>query len=376
MKLLEVILLFLWVLTLVRTLFNLALIERLPPVAPEEGPLVSAIIPARNEERAIEQTVRALLAQRYANLEVVVVNDRSMDATAAILERIEATDSRLRVVNGEETPQGWLGKPWALEQGSRAARGELLLFLDADVHYSPFAVAAAVASLQANRVDMLSLFPNLEMRGFWENAAMPQLAMMGFTFIPTWLGNRWQTPRLAIGGGPGNLVTRAAYDAAGGHEALRDAVIDDIGLARLLRRRGFSTRLVRADAHVSLRMYHGGREIVDGFTKNTFFVIDRSWLVALVSCVALPVVNLLPYALAAAGRPISIAVVGLISLVRLLVFRSLRYNLASALFLHPVMTAAWGYIFARSVWITGVRGQLHWRGRQYEAAGKRFGADR
>lgn len=376
MKLLELAVFLLWVLTLVRTLFNLALIPRLPADAPLDGPLVSAIIPARNEERALGQTVRALLAQRYRNLEVIVVDDRSTDRTAEILADIAASDSRLRIISGEETPAGWLGKPWALHQGSRAARGELLLFLDADVHYGPDGVAGAVAELGSTRADLISLFPNLEMCGFWENAAMPQLAMMGFTFIPTWLGNRWQTPRLAIGGGPGNLVTRTAYDLAGGHDALRDAVIDDIGLARLLRRRGFTTRLVRADAHVSLRMYHGLGEVVNGFTKNTFFVIDRSWLVALVSCIAMPLVNILPYVLASLGHPLSIATVVLISAVRVIVFRALRYRLDAAVFLHPVMTAVWGWIFLRSMWITGVRGQLHWRGRAYEAAGKRFGADR
>ena len=123
-------------------------------------------------------------------------------------------------------------------------------------------------------------------------------------------------------------------------------------------------------------MYHGLREIVEGFTKNAFAAFGRSYVVALTSVVLTPVFHIFPYVLALTGNPIAIATVVLISVTRLTLFASLRYRLDAALLLHPVMTAVWAWIFLRSTWITGVRGQLHWRGRMYDAAKTRFGPDR
>ena len=340
----------------------------------ENPPYISVIIPARNEEQVIETTVRALLAQDYPHFEVIVVDDRSTDATPAILASID--DPRLIVIHGADAPAGWLGKPWALQQGAARAKGEWLLFIDADVRYAPGGVSAAVAHMQKRDVSLLSLLPRFELDGFWEHAAMPQLAMTVFSFIPTWLGEWKQIPFLAIGGGPGNLVRRADYDAIGGHESMRDAVVDDVSLARRIRRSGKRTETVRADDFVFLHMYHGAREIIDGFTKNAFAVFGRNYALALITTFLMLVVHLFPYPLALLGYPMAIATVVVISVTRVILFRSLGYPLWSAILLHPVMIAIWAWIFLRSTWLTGVRRQLHWRGRTYDAAETKFGHER
>ena len=353
---------------------NLAAVARLRPRRPSRTPLVSVIIPARDEERAIGRTVSALLAQSYPALEIIVVDDRSTDTTPAILAAFD--DPRLIVIhNTEEPPAGWLGKPWALHQGSLRARGELLLFVDADVIYAPGTIEAAVAHLEERDVPMLALFPDIEMHGFWENVVMPNLAVFAFTFLPLWITNRSKIPVLAVGGGPGNLVRRDVYDQAGGHESLKDAVVDDVGLARLLRRKGFRTEVVRADGWISVRMYHGLGEIVRGFTKNAFAVFNRSYLAALFFFSAAIVFHLLTYALAFAGNLYAIAAVALITITRLILFSALGYRIDNALFAHPLMIAAWCWILVRAVWFTGIRRQLHWRGRTYDAGNTRFGAD-
>jgi chlorobactene glucosyltransferase len=356
-----------WLVALATSLLNLLLLPRLRrgAAAPLHRPFVSVIIPARDEERAIERTVRAMLAQTYEDLEVIVVDDRSTDRTGAILAAIG--DPRLVVVHGEDDPPpGWLGKPWALAQGSRRARGEILLFVDADIHYEPETVALAVAELQRSGASLVALLPRFVLRGFWENAAMPQLALVALSVIPVWLANRNTNPKLGIGGGPGNLVVRADYDAAG-HEALRGEVVDDVGLARLLRAAGRRTIVVRADDFVSLRMYHGLAEVVDGFTKNLFATMGRNYAVALTGLVLMLIGQLLPYVLlfVSSMRAMAIAIVGTITLVRVVLFTSLRYRLDNALFLHPVLVAVWTWIFLRSMWVTGVRNELRWRGRTY-----------
>jgi chlorobactene glucosyltransferase len=375
MRVLSYVVLAFWVLAFGRLILNLVLTPRLRVRMPARMPLVSVIVPARDEERMIERTVRALFAQTYPALELIVVNDRSTDGTGEILERLAREDARLAVIDNDEPPAGWLGKPWALHQGSLRARGELLLFIDADVLYQPDAVAAAVAELEERALAMITMMPRIEMRTFWEHIAMPQLAVFLFTVLPVWLMNRTRIGSFGLGSGTGNLVRRADYDACGGHEALRQAVIDDIGLGRLFRRHGRRTEIVLGDRMISVRMYHGLREIIHGFTKNAFVIMGRNYVTAIVTLILAVVFHILPYLLALSGDPLSIATVVMISLTRLVLFLALRYRVDNALFGHPLMMLVWGWITLRSLWLTGVRRQIEWRGRKYDARGTRFGAD-
>jgi glycosyltransferase involved in cell wall biosynthesis len=375
MQLVAAIVLVLWVLAFARTVLNLATVPRLSADAhPLQQPLVSIVIPARNEARVLEQTIRAFLAQDYTALEVIVVNDRSTDETGAIARSID--DPRLIVIDGEEPPAGWLGKPWALHQGSGVARGDLLLFVDADLIYAPATVRAAVAQLELSGVAMIALLPRFDMHGFAENALMPMLAFTVLSVMPVWLSNRSMIVALALGSGSGNLIRRDAFDMALRFEPLRGAVVDDIALARLVRRKGLPTRVVRADDLISLRMYRGAREIIEGFSKNMFIAMGGSFVLGVLMLILMFLFHLLPYVLAVTGDITSVATVILISATRLVLFRSLRYRLDNALFLHPIMVLGWAYLFLRSMWITGVRGEVRWRGRTYDAARTRFGAER
>jgi chlorobactene glucosyltransferase len=358
-----------WSLTFVNTVLNLLLIPRIRAGRASTGPgrpLVSIIIPARNEERTIEATVRSFLSQTYPSFELIVVNDRSTDATGTVLDSIASGDRRLNVLHGAPPPPAWLGKPWALHQGSRKARGELLLFVDADLVYAPEAISAAVDTLEAGDAAMITLLPHMQFGSFWEHVAMPMLAIAFFMTLPSWLGNRTKSVRLALGGGTGNLIRRSVYDSFGGHESLRTAVVDDIGLARVVRRHGHRTLALRADHLISLRMYHNAREIVEGFTKNMFAALGRSYLLVLFWLVVGLVCSILPYVFALTGDVAAIVTVGLITLSRVLIFSSLRYRLDNAVLAHPLMMSLWAGIMLRSAWMTGVRGQVLWRGRIYE----------
>ncbi|HVR39289.1 MAG TPA: glycosyltransferase family 2 protein, partial [Thermoanaerobaculia bacterium] len=312
-----------------------------------------------------------LLAQTYPNLEIIVVNDRSTDATGEILGRID--DPRLIVIHGEEPPAGWLGKPWALHEGSRRATGELLLFVDADVIYAPDAIAAAGARLNESNVAMIAVLPHFEMHGFGEHLMMPMLAVMAFCFMPIAISNRTRIAILGIGSGTGNLLRREIYDAVGGHEALKAAVVDDVALAQLVRRGGNRTEVVRADDVISIRMYHGTREIIQGFTKNLFSVFNRSYAITIGFNGLAIVFHILPFVLAALGNVIAIITLAVIALTRLLLFISLRYRIDNALLGHLPMILIWCVVVIRSVWHTGIRRRVLWRGRTYDAAGTKFG---
>ena len=233
-------------------------------------PALSIIVPARDEERQIETCVRSLLAQEYPNFEVVVVDDCSHDGTRAILDRIALEDERLIVVGGEPLPQGWVGKPWALEQGMRAARGTWLLSTDADTEHEPLAAGSALVYAVKHRLDALSLLTDQTMVGPAERLVLPSILWI-IAFAVGGLDdvNDPLKPDAALFNGQFVLMTRDAYEAIGGYAALRGEVAEDLELARLLKADGrFSIALAGAQGLVRTRMYRSFHEVWNGFVKN------------------------------------------------------------------------------------------------------------
>jgi chlorobactene glucosyltransferase len=344
---------------------------------------VSVVVPARNEERGVEAGVRSHLEQDYPRdaLEVVVVDDRSTDRTPEILSRLAAEYPSLAVVRGVEPPAGWLGKPHALAQGIAHAKGEVLFLADADVRYDPPALREAVALLDARRLDLLALFPRMEMEGFWENVLLPYLPV-SFFFGPGAVVNSDLQRRWAVGAGAGMLVRRAAYVRVGGHEAIRSSVVDDLHLAIRVRRSGGRCLLARADDRASLRMYRGYREVRDGFTKNIAFTFEGvtgvllgiATALSIAACVAPPVVlaaKLLGAPVPARDVALAGYAAGGLVAARLWLAAALRYPAWPAL-THPLMALAWAEIIVRSLVRRFLRRELEWRGRRYDAKGATF----
>lgn len=247
--------------------------ERVPVRPSRRGlPSLSIVVPARNEAAKIERCVRSLLAQRIDDVEVVVVDDRSVDATAAIVARLAAGDARLRLVDGAELPAGWVGKPWALHQGAAVAGGAWLLFTDADTVHAPRAAASSLRYALDAGVDALTLATAQELETFWERAVLPAiLATILFAYGPLAALNDPRRPDHALANGQYLLVSRRAYDALGGHAALRGEIAEDVELAKRLKADGrFRLRLADGAHLVRTRMYASLPEIWDGFTKNAF----------------------------------------------------------------------------------------------------------
>jgi hypothetical protein len=236
----------------------------------DDAPLLSIVVPARDEERNIEDCVRSLLAQRGVDVEVIAVDDDSTDATSAILARLQAEFPALAIVAGTPLPEGWVGKPWACAQGARRARGEWLLFTDADSRHAPHACASMLAFARAVRADAVSIMTGQDLGSLAEAALLPAILQL-IVFASGMLEeiNDPRRPDRALANGQYLLVSRAAYDALGGHAALRGEIVEDIAFARRLKSDG-RFRLVVAEGtqHVRVRMYRSLREIWDGFTKN------------------------------------------------------------------------------------------------------------
>ena len=233
-------------------------------------PALSIIVPARNEERQIEACVRSLLAQTYDDFEVIVADDRSEDSTRAILARIADENSRLRIVDGQPLPDGWVGKPWALVQGTAAARGEWLLFTDADTEHEPQSSAVAYDHARSRGYDALSLLTEQVMVTAGEWMCLPTILWtIGFAVGPVDDINDPKKRDVALFNGQYILISRKAYDALGGHTAVKGEIAEDFEFARHFKHDGrFRGALVRANGLVRTRMYRSFGELWNGFVKN------------------------------------------------------------------------------------------------------------
>jgi glycosyltransferase involved in cell wall biosynthesis len=265
------------------------------PDAPTEGPLVSIIIPARNEEGKIGPCVDGALAQSWRSLEVLVLNDRSEDQTGAEAQARADRDPRVRVLSGVERPDGWMGKVWACHTAQQRARGEYLLFIDADVRLEPEAVRQALAWLREHNLGALSAFGRLTMVTFWEWAVQPVIGgLILQNNDPRAVNDPAQKDKV-MANGQFILCSRAAYDAIGGHASIQAEILDDVSFARRCKQEGQPYHMVYGRELYACRMYNSLPEIWQGWTKNLFAGLHYKVGLALGVCVALFVLNLLPF---------------------------------------------------------------------------------
>lgn len=351
----------------------------------EAAPLVSVVVPARDEAINIVACLTSIAASTHPDFEIVVVDDRSSDRTAELARSVPVGNARrVRVIEGAELPEGWLGKPWACHQGAREARGELLLFTDADTTHAPELMSRALAGLREEPADLLTVVGRQTLGSFWERLVQPHIFFAMALRFPDFervaRNDRW---RDAIANGQFLLFRRDAYERIGGHEAVRDEVVEDLSLAQHVKRAGLRLRIRSAEESLATRMYRSLGELVEGWSKNMImggmqtlppairpFVAPAAFLGAFTLWLLAPCV-LLAAALGAvdpAGPPGR----GLVT------WAALVYGLGVVLWadfsrrmgvapayglLYPLGSAVAAYIFLRS-WIRGRH--VEWKGRRYE----------
>jgi chlorobactene glucosyltransferase len=350
-------------------------------VPPHDAPLVSLVVPARNEAHNIARCVESALAADYPALEVVVVNDHSSDDTGAIVAEIARRDARLRVVTPAPLPAGWFGKQWACTAGAGVARGGIIGFLDADTWQATDLVPRVVNAMASRRSDMLSVAGMQELGSFWERMLQPQI--FGIMFARYGGTESVNESRLAvnkIANGQCLFVRREAYDAIGGHEAVKDKVAEDLALAQRFFLAGHRTTLVLGLDQLSTRMYQSLRELVEGWGKNIYAGGVDAMPFGRLGAMVYPVLLVLPaltglvppvlFLLGVAGIVGTGAMVwaGIVTAVNLvwwlLVYWFLGLSPLYAL-LHPLGAGALLYIAVRAI----ARGRrVMWKGREYVAS--------
>jgi len=264
------------------------MLRRLGALSPEspryeqpEPPLVSAILPARDEEHNLARCLDSLAAQDYPNLEIIVVDDRSTDRTGEIAQWASAHDPRIRVLTIERLPAGWTGKTHALQHAAKLARGDWFWFMDADTDHAPESLSTLMEYARFEGASLVSLLPELRCESFWEKVVQPLAGITLMQSFPLNVVNDDRS-RLAFANGQYILIERPAYLAAGGHEAVRDRFVEDIALAGRVKGLGLPIRVALVRGLVTCRMYSSLAQLVRGWSRIFYDALDRrAWRLSL-----------------------------------------------------------------------------------------------
>ncbi|MDR6998646.1 glycosyltransferase family 2 protein [Neobacillus niacini] len=332
------------------------------------GPLLTVIVAARNEEQQIKVSIQSQLQQSYENVEWILVNDRSTDQTGKIIDGLACADQRIKSIHIRELPEGWLGKNHALYTGATQASGRWLLFTDADVRYEREAFAKALHYFENNELDHLTAAPNLNAHSFWLKSFVA-FFLFGFSYFKRpWRANN---PKSKIGTGIGafNLVSQKAYEAFGTHQRIKMRPDDDLQLGMRMKKEGFSQKMVTALHLIEVEWYESLKEAFVGLEKNTFAGLNYRISMVFLAVFGILLTHFLPFftifsgsktiALLSLGNIVSSGILYLMVIRRMTLF-------SPALFLvFPITALLFIYSIIRASVLTFKRGGIVWRGTKY-----------
>lgn len=320
---------------------------------------VVVIVPLRNEASNVRDIIYSLKNQMgLPNLRIILIDDNSSDQTVQLLRETTADDPRILLIEGESLPDGWMGKPFALHQGFLKSDSDLLVLIDADVRLEQYAIAQAIAILQNENLDFLSAYPKEIARTWSERLIQPLLQWSWMATVPLKIAARSSNPAFAIANGQFFLLRRDSLASVGEFKSIKQEVIDDIAMARVLMRHGFHGTVADASLVASCRMYKSWEQLREGYSKSlpvAFGGLFGSCLVALF----LFLTGVLPFISASTGSMVGVSATLLIYLSRLLSARKTGGSLVDLLF-HPISSILLIFLIIRS-WRD--RGHAQWKGR-------------
>ncbi|WP_409251271.1 glycosyltransferase [Bacillus sp. SCS-153A] len=333
-----------------------------------EGPLVSIIVPARNEAHTIRKSIQSQLDLNYKNIEWILVNDRSTDKTGDEIEQIAALDSRMKTLHLTDLPKGWLGKNYALYQGYLRSHGDLLLFTDADVQFHPEAVSKAVGLLQTEKADHLTAAPSLKANGFWLKTFIA-FFLFGFSYYKRpWKAND-QHSSIGMGVGAFNLMTRSAYETIGTHESLRNRPDDDLQLGIKIKEYKLIQRMVTAIPLLSVEWYPTLKSAFQGLEKNTFAGLHYRYSMVTLAITGVFFSQVFPFLTLMVSdlkiQLLSLAAIFLMFFSYLLVTRKMTDFHPILVLVLPVTALLFLFSIIRAVVLTFIRGGIVWRDTKY-----------
>ncbi|MFQ3599107.1 MAG: glycosyltransferase family 2 protein [Chloroherpetonaceae bacterium] len=358
-----------WLMMLVRAVLLHNWIPKLAAApSPQTFPLVSVIVPAKNESKKIHQSLRSLLLQDYPNLEIIVINDRSDDETGDIINRLAKEDARLKPIHIAELPHGWLGKNHANQRGFEQASGEYLLFTDADILFAPETVSKTVGYAQKHKARHIVVYPKMLSENIFEESF---LALFGMLFV--WKFNpigarNPKNKRAYIGVGAFNFIERALYKAIGEHVPLKAEIADDVKLGYFVKQQNEATHVVEGRNFVQVRWREGLWDSIKGIERSAFAGVNFSWAWIWIGVFGTLFGLIAPYWLWLLNDKFA-TLCALLSLGFIYLGYAVgKGSLWRALFvtmLHPVMSVLFLYALVKSALLVSVKGGVEWRGTFY-----------
>ena len=347
--------------------------RRSPPKSvPTTGPRVSVLIPARNEADVIERSIRSMIAQDYRNLDILILDDQSSDGTGDIARSITRSDDRVKVITGLPLPPGWIGKHWACHQLSQAADGALLLFTDADTWFGESTVSKAVATMLNSGDDLVSLVPSRETSSFLQRLTLPFIDWFALGCFPLTLAKKLDSSRVSMAFGQFLLFKRESYQQIGGHENIKDKIVDDVELGRRIKTYGLRLELLDGTSDVRCHMYRDNASLIDGFARNIFPSMGSSILWFTVAWPTIAGIGVVPLTvLVARGLGLSLGVVPVVSSGVVLTLMTVSWCVALRRTPHPIWLALIHPIITSAILTLGLlsfarakRGTLTWKNRR------------
>ncbi len=342
----------------------------------KDPPLVSILIPARNEEANIERCIRAFLKQDYPNLEILVLDDNSTDSTYDIVKKISDKNRNVKVFKGRPLPQGWLGKNFACFQLSRYAKGDYLIFTDADTHHSQNSVSSSLAALLNNGLDALCPFPREIMVTIHERMTIPFMNFAILLFMPLALIRKSRNPLFCTGVGQYLLFKRETYFGMGGHAAVKGKILEDVKITKKTKEMGYSYMIFDGRKIISCRMYKNFKQVFTGFSRFLFSAFDYNLSMLAIAVTFFILLFLIPNIFFPMGLilyhwpreiliPIIIQII-IVSFIRTINAFRFKEKLLD-IFLSPLSIVYIVFIAINSVLQSKLGNGIYWKGRIYQA---------
>jgi glycosyltransferase involved in cell wall biosynthesis len=320
---------------------------------------ISVLVPLRNEEINAVAIIETLAAQEnLKDVEFLILNDNSTDKTYELIKATSQGDARFKIIQGSELPDGWLGKPWALEQLSQMASGEILICIDADVRLSKSALASAIESMQSHKLDFFSPYPAQVAQTFGERMIQPLLQWSWLSSVPLLIAKRSTNPSFAVANGQFFLLRKSALNQCGGYSNIKSEVLDDMQMARVLLRHKFKGTVGNGAMIAQCHMYSSWSELRNGYAKSLWKGFGGVFG-SIIAIALLALTGIIPIISAATGSPFGWLAFEAILISRLLSAKISRSNLFDSL-LHPISAILLIYLIMYS-WF--MRGRIQWKGR-------------
>ncbi len=349
-------------LILINSIVNLIYNQTLKPIKQLKiNTLISILIPARNEEQNISKLLNSLVSQKNYNIEILVLDDNSSDGTYQVIYDFSSKYNNLKAIKGKPLPEGWLGKNWACHQLSEIAKGDILLFIDSDVILHQEAIPTLLANFYEFKLDALSVFPTQIMNSFGEKLVVPLMNWILLSMLPLFLVRKSKFQSFVAANGQLFLFSKEAYNKIGGHQSVRNNPVEDMELARNLKKNGLKIATFLGGELVKCNMYDGFLSSIQGFSKNFYKGFNINWLLFLLFVLLISIINLIPFFLVF-SNVLNIIIIILIILNRIILSYLSKQNIFTNLLFHIPQFIVFLLIGIISVYKTKF-GKNVWKGR-------------